>query len=61
MEDSLMSAKTIFDYARAAAQAEQRLIELLDTALQDDIEVEERSKADLRNSAQPRQGQESSG
>jgi len=56
-----MSAKTIFDYARAAAQAEQRLIELLDTALQDDIEVEERSKADLRNSAQPRQGQESSG
>ncbi len=56
-----MSAKTIFDYARAAAQAEQRLIELLDTALQDGLEVEECSEADLRNSAQPRQGQESSG
>jgi len=56
-----MSVKTIFDYARAAAQAEQQIIELLDIALQDDIEVEERSKTDLRNSAQPRQGQESSG
>jgi hypothetical protein len=61
MEDNLMSVKTIFDYARAAAQAEQQIIELLDIALQDDIEVEERSKTDLRNSAQPRQGQESSG
>jgi hypothetical protein len=55
-----MSQKTIFHYARLAAQAEERILELLDNALRGQP-ARERSEADLRKSAQPRQGQDSSG
>jgi hypothetical protein len=55
-----MSKKTVFHYARLAAQAEQRILEMLDSALRD-RPADERSAADLRKSARPRQGQDSSG
>ena len=55
-----MSKKTIFDYAKSAAQAEQRILELLDSALRDDF-AEDRSDADLQDSARSRQGHGSSG
>jgi len=55
-----MGHKTIFDYAKMAAQAEQRVLQLLDCALHDRV-IEDRSAMDLRKTAQPRQGQESSG
>jgi hypothetical protein len=56
-----VSNNTIFNYARVAAQAEQRLLELLDGALRDDLAEEDSSEVDLRSNAQPRQGQDSSG
>ena len=55
-----MSKRTIFDYARLAAQAEQRILDLLDCALCDEL-AQDGSETDLRDSAQPRQGQDSSG
>ena len=55
-----MSTKTIFDSARFAAQAEQRILDLLDSALREDYAVD-RSDVDLQDSAQARQGQDSSG
>ena len=55
-----MSTKTIFDYARLAAQAEQRILDLLDSALREEYAAD-RSDVDLHDSAQPRQGQDSSG
>jgi|GEM_PF-1388571 len=56
-----MSRKTIFDYARAAAQAEQRIIEMMDSALREGLAEVDRSDVDLPRSAQPRQGHETSG
>ena len=55
-----MSKNTIFHYARKAAQAEQKIIELLDKSLQDDL-AEAASDVDLQESARPRQGSQSSG
>jgi len=55
-----MSQKTVFHHARLAAQAEQRIIELLDSALRDKP-ADDRSKVDLQKSAPARQGQDSSG
>jgi len=55
-----MSPDTIFDYAKVAAQAEQKLLELLDCPPHGDL-AEESSDVDLRSNAQPRQGQDSSG
>lgn len=60
VEDGPMSKKTIFDYAKMAAQAEQRILELLDGALRDDFAAE-RSEKDLQTRAHPRRGQEPSG
>jgi hypothetical protein len=60
-EDGQMSRKTIFDYARAAAQAEQRIIEMMDSALREGLAEVDRSYVDLPRSAQPRQGHETSG
>jgi len=54
-----MSNKSILDYARSAALAEHRILELLDSALHDDLD--DRSEAHLRSSAPPHQGQDSSG
>lgn len=56
-----MSRKTIFDYAKTAAQAEIRILELLDGALRDDDLAENRSDVDLQKSAHPCQGKETSG
>lgn len=50
----------IFDYARMAAQAEQRILDLLDKSLHDDL-VDARLEMDLQESARSRQGSESSG
>ncbi len=55
-----MSHKTVFHYARLAAQAEARILELLDNALQDKPR-QVRSESDLRKIARPRRGQVSSG
>ncbi len=55
-----MSKNTIFHYARKAAQAEQKIIELLDKSLRDDL-VEARCEADLQKPARARQGSDSSG
>lgn len=54
-----MSKKSIFDYAKAAAQAELKIIELLDGALRD--EFAHAPSEDVQKSARPRQGQRSSG
>ncbi len=56
----MMSQKTTINYAVVAAQAEQRILDLLEIALRDELVVE-RSKVDLRTTAQPHQGQDSSG
>jgi len=50
-----VSKSTIFDYARKAAEAEMRIIELLDKSLSDDL-IETRSNEDLQKHARPRQG-----
>jgi len=55
-----MSSQTVFQYARLAAEAEQRILELLDSVLRDQP-ADERSEEDLQKSAPPRQGQGSSG
>ena len=55
-----MSKRTIFDYARVAAQAELRILQLLDSSLRDDF-AEARSNLDLQKTARSRQGQVSSG
>lgn len=55
-----MSKNTIFHYARKAAQAEQKIIELLDKSLRDDL-VEAPADVDLQKPARPRQGSKSSG
>lgn len=53
-----MGNMTIFEYARMAAQAELRIVELFDGALRGGLVDAEES--DLPDSA-PRQGKESSG
>ncbi len=55
-----MKKQSIFEYARSAAQAEQKILELLDGALKDDL-AEEHSDADIQMSARTRQGQKPSG
>ena len=55
-----MSKKTIFDYARLGAQAEQRILDLLDNALHSEL-ADDCSDEALQDSARPRQGQDSSG
>jgi len=60
LEDGHMSKITIFEYARRAAMAEQRILELLDHALHDDI-ASESSNMDLQKPAQTRRGQKPSG
>lgn len=50
-----MSRNTIFDYARMAARAEHKIIELLDRSLQNDL-AEAASDTDLPQSARSRQG-----
>lgn len=56
VEDGLVSKNTVFDYARMAARAEQKIIEMLDRSLQKDL-AEAPIYADLPQSAQPRQGE----
>ncbi|MCL5104520.1 MAG: hypothetical protein M1133_10490 [Armatimonadetes bacterium] len=56
----MMSKKAMFEYAKTAALAEQRILELLDGALREDF-ADRRSKVDLQKSARPRQGHQSSG
>jgi hypothetical protein len=53
-----MGNMTIFDYARMAAQAELRIVELFDGALRGGLADDEEN--DLQYYA-PRQGKESSG
>jgi len=55
-----MSRKNIFEYARLAAEAEKRILELLDAALQEEP-ARRRSERGLRKNARPRQGEDSSG
>jgi hypothetical protein len=54
-----MGKMTIFDYARMAAVAEQRIIEFFDGALRGGLA--DRAEKDLPDRAQARQGEESSG
>ena len=60
MEDDPVSKKSISHYARKAARAEQKIIELLDRSLQDDL-VEAPPDLDLQKTARSRQGPQSSG
>jgi hypothetical protein len=60
LEDGPVSRNGILNYARMAALAEERILELLDKSLRDDL-AEPRSKVDLQKCAQPRQGSSSSG
>ena len=55
VEDGLVSKNTVFDYARMAARTEQKIIEMLDRSLHDDL-AEAPIDADLPQSARPRQG-----
>lgn len=51
-----MSKDTIVDFARNAAQAEQRIVDLLDKLSREDL-ADTRSEVDLPKSARPRQGE----
>lgn len=56
----MMSKKTIFEYAKSAALAEQRILELLDCALREDF-TNRSSIVDRQKNARQRPGHQSSG
>jgi len=60
LEESPVTKNSIFDYARVAARAEQRIVELLDKSLEDELPDSD-PDADLQQSARPRQGPDPSG
>lgn len=59
LEDGQVSKVRRFDYAGLAARAEQKIIELLDKSLRD--ELADTPTMGLQKHAQPRQGSRSSG
>lgn len=58
--DGRVSKFSIFEYARKASEAEQKIIDLLDRSFSDDL-TDDRSDVDLQESAHQRQGQKPSG
>jgi len=60
VEDGPVGKTTIWEYARMAARAEERILELLDKSLHQDL-AETRANHDVRTTARLRQGSRSSG